>query len=197
MKVEKLARYPPSTPNRTKLMFDPCFSERLRIFSSALLTASWDWLTTPMGWKCSYLFKYIGFGLVDTFGIEQSYLHYRSFACWLEHCIATCYLDTHLILPVSSRKTAKAFRPAIGFSSTDLILLLLSQLNNLVGNLGKSNVVTYKKQLIVPVLGYLLAADIDGAEGVREVFPASGIKVGGRLIEKGDPGADSLKESEP
>ena len=67
------------------------------------------------------------------------------------------------------------------------------QLNNLVGDLGEGHVVADEEELIVPMLGNLLASHIDGAEGMGKVLPAGGVQVRGWLVEEGNAGADSLQ----
>ena len=46
------------------------------------------------------------------------------------------------------------------------------QLNYLVGDLGEGHIVADEEELVVPVLGNLLASHIDGAEGMGKVLPA-------------------------
>ncbi len=50
-----------------------------------------------------------------------------------------------------------------------------------------------QEELIVPVLGDLFLADIDGAERVGQIFTTCGIEVGGRFVKEGDARADGLQ----
>jgi len=50
-----------------------------------------------------------------------------------------------------------------------------------------------QKELVIPVVGDLLLADVDGAKGAGEVFPTGGVEVAGRFIEEGDSRADGLQ----
>src|SRR5690606_4697223 len=59
---------------------------------------------------------------------------------------------------------------------------LLADAHHLVGDFGEGDVVADQKKLVVPMLGDLLAADIDGAKGVGEIFAARGIEIGGRFV---------------
>ena len=52
---------------------------------------------------------------------------------------------------------------------------LFPQLNHLIRNLGKCHIVADEEQLVVPVLGYLFAAYVNGAEGSGKILTAGSI----------------------
>src|ERR1700694_20365 len=70
------------------------------------------------------------------------------------------------------------------------------QINNLVRYLRKCHIMADKKKLVIPVLGYLFLAYINGTERPGQVFTTTGVEIGGWLVKKSDAGTDGLQKAQ-